>query len=453
MAHRLKKQGLKAEQQHPINVYDEDGTFLGEFFADLLVEEELVIELKAAQSSKLEIFANRKHWYLLLKYGGANGCHPGTTEGSMIMSHMTGDSENTVFHNTDERLRGQADVVLEARKAAGLEGMVGGLDHVIVNVEPDHQRAAVEEWMRNSGYGLSGAFENPESRTYVLQAPRSADILIRTRLRGANPFASVNRAPKTAHLPNVRVETFVFEITDLAAYVEIQRARAVRFLTDTILQTECYSFIQTAPSLYTGNSVGLIQWTGERGQYGTEGDCSLNEDMALPNATYRKDIGLLDHAATRVIAEHRDPAILEFMALTNYRFEFALYIAELNSITNVARLPGADFAMVFTSGIHPSGSAQAVGPTEQFVQNYGPRVHHLALCAQNIDDTYAGLQKDGLQFLSGLVGSREEGLKQAFSVPSPYTLAVTEYIQRYDGFDGFFTRSNVAHLTAATAGQ
>ncbi len=50
LAHRLKKQGLKVEQQHPIAVYDEDGTLLGEFFSDLLVEGELVIELKAAKT-------------------------------------------------------------------------------------------------------------------------------------------------------------------------------------------------------------------------------------------------------------------------------------------------------------------------------------------------------------------------------------------------------------------
>ena len=39
-----------APQQHPLTVYDEDGTVLGEFFADLLVEEALIVELKACRS-------------------------------------------------------------------------------------------------------------------------------------------------------------------------------------------------------------------------------------------------------------------------------------------------------------------------------------------------------------------------------------------------------------------
>ena len=50
LAHRLHKAGLTAVQQHPLNVYDEDGTPLGNFAADLFVEGRLVVELKAARA-------------------------------------------------------------------------------------------------------------------------------------------------------------------------------------------------------------------------------------------------------------------------------------------------------------------------------------------------------------------------------------------------------------------
>ena len=49
LAHRLRKLGLEIRQQHPLQVYDEDGTLLGEFFADLLVASELIVELKACR--------------------------------------------------------------------------------------------------------------------------------------------------------------------------------------------------------------------------------------------------------------------------------------------------------------------------------------------------------------------------------------------------------------------
>jgi GxxExxY protein len=57
LTHRLRKLGLRVEQQHPITVYDEDGTIIGEYFADLLIEGELIIELKAAKSISSENIA------------------------------------------------------------------------------------------------------------------------------------------------------------------------------------------------------------------------------------------------------------------------------------------------------------------------------------------------------------------------------------------------------------
>ena len=50
LVHRLRKVGIKVAQQHPIQVLDEDGTFIGEYMADLLVDGRLVIELKAVRS-------------------------------------------------------------------------------------------------------------------------------------------------------------------------------------------------------------------------------------------------------------------------------------------------------------------------------------------------------------------------------------------------------------------
>jgi len=50
LAHRLSKAGHKVKQQHPINVFDEDGTLIGEYLADLLVEDVLIVELKTART-------------------------------------------------------------------------------------------------------------------------------------------------------------------------------------------------------------------------------------------------------------------------------------------------------------------------------------------------------------------------------------------------------------------
>jgi GxxExxY protein len=50
LANRLRKAGLQVQQQFPLKVYDEDGTILGDFYADLLVEKRLIVELKAVRA-------------------------------------------------------------------------------------------------------------------------------------------------------------------------------------------------------------------------------------------------------------------------------------------------------------------------------------------------------------------------------------------------------------------
>lgn len=49
MAHLLRKIGLAVEQQKPLQVRDEDGAVLGDYFADLFVENCLILELKACK--------------------------------------------------------------------------------------------------------------------------------------------------------------------------------------------------------------------------------------------------------------------------------------------------------------------------------------------------------------------------------------------------------------------
>ncbi len=50
LANRLRKLGLDVKQQHPIKVFDEDGTLLGDYLADLLVDDQLIVELKTAKT-------------------------------------------------------------------------------------------------------------------------------------------------------------------------------------------------------------------------------------------------------------------------------------------------------------------------------------------------------------------------------------------------------------------
>ena len=363
-----------------------------------------------------------------------------------------GGTDYRDFRNSDEYLRKEVEIVLKERRKFGLDGLVSGLNNVIINTEPDRQKAAVEEFLSFTGLNVAEAFEDSDFRTVVLKTQGSADFLIRSRKK-ENPFLELNRFSKSGHVPNTRLEAFVFETKDIKKYISIQKQRGTEFLTEDIIDTDNFSFIQSVPSAYTGNSIGIIQWRQDKGKYASSDSAPLDWQFQKPDGSAAKNIRELDHAATRVRAEDRDAAVIEFMNLTNYKFDFAIYVKVFNSITNVARISAKDFAMVFTSGISPYVDDEKSGPTEKFVHNYGPRVHHIAFRTEEIEETVSALKDSGMSFLIDLVGSVPEGLKQIFSCPSENTLLVNEYIHRYGDFDGFFTRSNVTLLTGATAKQ
>lgn len=361
------------------------------------------------------------------------------------------------FANDDEKLIRRAEQAAKERDAAGIGPLVGGLEAVIINTEPERWKDAAQELLDWTGLEFRGAFKTEALGAIVLKQEGSADFLVRYRKPGGpavpNPFAPFNDRPKSGHMPNTRLETFVFRANDLEAYVAKQKERGLGFLTPDIQEAEGYRFIQTPPSAYTGNSLGFIQWKEEEGEYITEDTAVDGFSLEKPDRPYLADIHELDHTATRVAAEHRDDAIIEFMRYTGYDFQFAIYVESLNSITNVARLSSDDYAQVFTSGIKPFESLETSGPTERYIHNYGLRVHHMAFRTEDIDRVFASLKEEGMGFLVELVGSPGEGLKQTFTEMFPSTFLVNEYIHRYGDFDGFFTRSNVTELTRATEKQ
>ena len=71
LKHRLEKAGLKVRQQVPIRVYDEDGFQVGFYEADLVVNDCMILELKAVS------VMTSSHVAQLLNYLKAMGVHDG----------------------------------------------------------------------------------------------------------------------------------------------------------------------------------------------------------------------------------------------------------------------------------------------------------------------------------------------------------------------------------------
>ena len=56
LAHRLLKAGYKVERQRPLKVFDEDGYCVGDYYADMIVNDALIVELKAVKMLMPEHF-------------------------------------------------------------------------------------------------------------------------------------------------------------------------------------------------------------------------------------------------------------------------------------------------------------------------------------------------------------------------------------------------------------
>ncbi|MBK8858488.1 MAG: GxxExxY protein [Opitutaceae bacterium] len=80
LVHRLRKLGLEVKQQFGIHVFDEDGTPIGDYLADLLIEDQLIVELKTARTLAPEhsaqllgyLKSSRKEHGLLINFGSYN---------------------------------------------------------------------------------------------------------------------------------------------------------------------------------------------------------------------------------------------------------------------------------------------------------------------------------------------------------------------------------------------
>jgi GxxExxY protein len=69
-SHQMRKDGLKVVQQHPIKV-EYDGEIMGDFFADMLVEDRILIELKAVTELTSEHLAQALNY---LRATGLDAC-------------------------------------------------------------------------------------------------------------------------------------------------------------------------------------------------------------------------------------------------------------------------------------------------------------------------------------------------------------------------------------------
>ncbi len=372
--------------------------------------------------------------------------------------------------------------LLEERDRSGLTEMIRRIDALMITVEPGHSIAYVGELCLMTPYHYLVTLESEQHYTHILRIDNnSPDLLIREvkdrNTRGI--FRSLNEVyPIGAQKPNSRYMGEIFSVTNLHEVVTLQKGRDVRFFDqDQVRALELPSNVAfVKPSPYTHNIVGYWERPADDIRvYGLGGSTIRSDVQAAYEAAKitQEKFGLdrlllpFDHLATRIYSQNREVAILEYITLSSYYYWGSYDITDQDSSTNVTKSVHyanelESPAKVFTAANHPyfvNHLLRLPSPTESFVRNYGPRLHHLAVAVNdghiadqaNIDYVVSVLRGCGQDFLLDVIGSEEEGLKQIFSSASEHSSLIIEYVQRFGDFQGFFTKGNVAHLTQAAS--
>jgi hypothetical protein len=385
-----------------------------------------------------------------------------------------GDKQNSAFF--EEYLQ----ALLNERDRIGLTEMIGQIEALMITVDPAQSIRYVGELCLMTPYHYLVTLESESHWTHVLRIDMdSPDLLVRevkdASTRGI--FRSLNEVyPVGSHKPNSRYMGEILRVDSMSEVVRMQQEREFRFFSqDDLRRLELPGNLAVSkPSPYTHNIVAYMERGEQQARVYALGLSSIRDDVQevyLAAKAQQQELGIdglltpIDHLATRVYSQNRETAILEWLSLTSYYYWGSFDIRDQNSSTNVTK--SVHFpdeinspAKVFTANNTPyfvNHLERLPSPTETFVRNYGPRLHHLAVGVvdgerggrENIDHVVAAIASRGKKFLLDVIGSREEGIKQIFSSASEHSSLIIEYVQRFGDFNGFFTKRNVAELTHA----
>jgi len=385
-----------------------------------------------------------------------------------------GDKENSPFFEH------YLTRLLEERDRVGVTDMIHEIDALMITVDPGHSIEYIAELALMTPYHYLVTLESESHWTHVLRIDLdSPDLLVREvkdpNIRGI--FRSLNEVyPIGRHKPNSRYMGEILRVSDLHGVAACQKEREFRFFNqDDIRRLEMPGNLAiTKPSPYTHNIVCYMERSKHELRVYALGVSRVREDVQAAYEAAKgkqKQLGIdglilpIDHLATRVYSQNREVAILEWLSLSSYYYWGSYDIKDQNSSTNVTKSVHYPReinspAKVFTANNTPyfvNHLEKLPSPTETFVRNYGPRLHHIAVAVadgesagqENIEYVVEQIKAQGHNFLLDVIGSKEEGLKQIFSSASEHSSLIIEYVQRFGDFDGFFARDNVARLTHA----
>lgn len=390
-----------------------------------------------------------------------------------------GDKKNSDYFET-YRMK-----IYDRRNSSGLNELIGNIQAIVVQVQTGDAFKYLQELYYMMPYRYHQSYISNTHRIYILKNTTKAPLFFLLEPLDPNFEDNISRMnrmyPNARQKFNARYIGEIIKCEDLIETHKILESHDFAFMDTEIVENRLFANPDlrfTRFSGYTFNTIGYVAKDlhdcasfnfGQPFQLSQYQQEILSKIDAFTQETgVKKLMKGIDHLATRILSDEREDAILEFLCLSGYYFWGAYNINDMNSSTNVNRVPhGNDIcspAKVFTANNTPfmvNSFEKRPMPTENFVRNYGRRMHHIAIeitdgeqkpDLKNLDYVIDTLKNQAdIGFLAKVFGEckDEPDLKQIFSKHSQLSLLITEYVERCHKFDGFFTKQNVAALTEA----
>lgn len=306
-----------------------------------------------------------------------------------------------------------------------------GIHHVLYHVKRGDGEALVKDFTVKTNYKLAGKYLHKKN-----------DSLYSLMKLKDNPIGIIIVEKDDATLKYPRLNGLAFKVADLS-------------LVKNMLKELNINFKESEMGLITTKIPGfddVFGYVEEDGFDWLESDkfekAEIDDKKFLIDSASQKfmnQIGGIDHIAYRIRLDGVKTAAQNLMQLTGYQFSDCYTIGTENAETMVFRWGDMKPAIVASYGWENSSVVW------QYVEKYGPRVHHVAYYTQEVLEAVDFQMKQNIEFTTEkMIGSKDRGILQIFTKPSPYSHEITEYIERFHGFTGFFDKGNVGDLMRST---
>jgi len=322
-----------------------------------------------------------------------------------------------------------AGTLADLQKRVGddtLQPVIAGVHHVAYDVRPGCGRGFASEIQSLTGYRIQGAWRDA----------RSGDLHIRMR-RLDDPIGLLIQE---CAADSPRMAALGFRVSSMDRVKEYLRKSGIDYekneaglRTALLSGLDCHFQYVEAPG---------IDWFGG-GDF--EPEERILRELQAPTVPAASPIGAIDHVAFRIHGKDMIGGAELVIRLTGHDYTECFNVVQESAETIVFRRGKTKPAIVIS---YPYGRESVVW---QYVERQGPRVHHTAFYTDNIRPAVAAQQDRGIGFTTPeLIGGEDRGILQIFTQPSGFSFEITEYIERFQGFTGFFDEQSVGQLMTST---